>query len=144
MSWSKERTAQVHSRAGRTRNTGRVQVVFFFFQLDYLWHYHINEVTFKVLVLKCIRAKEIMTDMRKKKLFVLVDVLCVVVGKWVQCFNVQFHILKFINQLNSFRGNVFYKGPKRFFSVCALWQQYVTYVYVCVWARSSFSHSRSY
>lgn len=59
-------------------------------------------MTFKVLFLKCIRAKEIMTDL-KKRLFVLVDVLCVVVGKRVQCFNVQCHILKFIYKTSATR-----------------------------------------
>lgn len=43
-------------------------------------------MSFKGLVSKRIRAKEIMTDLRKHKLFVLVDVLCVVVGKRVYQF----------------------------------------------------------
>ncbi len=88
MSWSEVR------RAGRTAEPEELALLvtfalFRFFQVDYRWYYHINEVRFKVLILKSIWAKEIMTDLGKNKLFVLVDVLCVVVGKRVQCFNVQ-------------------------------------------------------
>ncbi len=75
--------------------------LFGFFQVDYRWYYYVNEERFKALVLKWIRAKEIMTDLSKNNLFVLVDVLCVVVGKRVQCFNVQCPHFKFISELAS-------------------------------------------